>query len=216
MATKGEVERSYRKHFRALKNSGQAWNAVLEELAPAYSPEMPEAEWEKRREISDMIRKISKKIALEAGDPLEVAVHEAVRRLRADDAVGAAKASYKDLVEEAKKALEEDPTKEIVHPKPGPLEWRPGMVRTPRIEKRAKTLDEILEKTEGPYLYVMFDDEGGFEGWTIDYPQYWQGHGGPTAAVLVHDRLTYKEIESEIGETLAQSDIDWEKGEEEE
>lgn len=63
--------------------------------------------------------------------------------------------------------------------------------------EEAKDLDMML--------YIMFDDDGRFEGWTIDYPDYFQGHGGPTAAVSLP--TDWHSIESEIGETLAQAEI---------
>lgn len=65
--------------------------------------------------------------------------------------------------------------------------------------------DDVSEAGEGPYLYVMFDDEGNYQSWTVDYPSYWQGHGGPTAAVSLP--TSWDSIESEIGETLAQAEI---------
>lgn len=58
---------------------------------------------------------------------------------------------------------------------------------------------------EGPFLYVMFNDDGRFNSWTVDHPDYFQGHGGPTAAVSLP--TDWDAIESEIGETLAQAEI---------
>jgi hypothetical protein len=58
---------------------------------------------------------------------------------------------------------------------------------------------------EGPFLYVMFNDDGSLNSWTVDHPDYWQGHGGPTAAVSLP--TSWDSIESEIGETLAQAEI---------
>lgn len=81
------------------------------------------------------------------------------------------------------------------------------------VKKAQDAVDEAQgEEEEGSdevgtdwMLYIMFDDDGRFEGWTIDYPDYWQGHGGPTAAVSLP--TDWDSIESEIGETLAQAEI---------
>lgn len=63
-----------------------------------------------------------------------------------------------------------------------------------RSEKIFAKLDEADRKAlkeqgvddyESPVLYLEFDrDEPLFVGWEIDYPDYYQGHSGPTVAVL--------------------------------
>ena len=214
MVSKHDVEKAYRRHFEALRDSAAAHNAALDELAPPFSQEMPDADFEERHRIGRLIQEVQSRIELELGDPYQAAIHAAMKSLRADRAAEAGRAAWKDVVKQAKEELKGDPGKEIVHPKPGPKEWRPGMIRLPRTERIPRTLDDILENIQGPYLYVMFNGQGRLDGWTIDFPDYWQGHGGPTAAVPVHGTMSYKVIESEIRNELGQAEIDWEAEEE--
>lgn len=187
-ATEKEIRETFRKHFAETKQSAEAHNRTVDELAGKFHPDMPEAAVEERRRVSELLWGITDEIELEMGDPFQVAVHEAVESLKRDDVAAKARDYWKEILAEATKI-----------PK-GPKEWTP---------RREELEEEAAEGIEGPYLYVLFDDRGGLEGWTIDFPDYFRGHGGPVAAVPVSASVDYGDIESEIAETLSQADIDW-------
>jgi hypothetical protein len=187
MVTVSDVEAVYRRYYRKTKDSADAWNQTLDELGGTYSRDMSEAEDQRRRAVADMIRKVQDKVLLEEGDPLSVAVNDAMKALIADNVVKVMKDQWREIEAEAK------------------IE----------AKRSGKSLDRVLEQIEGPYLYVLFNDDGSFDGWTIDMPDYWQGHGGPVAAVSVSGGVTYEDIDREIGDTLADA-VDWESQEEEE
>ena len=212
-ATEAQVREAYRRHFAETREFAEAHNRTLNELAGAYDPDAPESAHQERLRIADIIRDVSDEIELALGDPFQLALRDAMRSLRRDGVTAAAKDAWRDVVDAARDELEMKPYREVRHPPPGPKEWKPGMKRGPRIERRKRRLEDILEHYEGPYLYVMFDDHGRLEGWTIDRPDYFRGHGGPVASVPVSDRLTYTDIRREIADTLSQADIDWEGGE---
>jgi hypothetical protein len=73
-------------------------------------------------------------------------------------------------------------------------------------EKLAHAVERMMESDPcDMYCYIMFNDEGDLEGWTIDGSQYWQGHGGPSSAISISPNPTYEEIEREIGNDLAEA-----------
>lgn len=97
--TKAKVEASFRKHFQATKDEGQAWNLALEELAGPYDPDSPK----KRHLVSDFLHQVSAKVALEEGDPYRVAVAEAMKDLKKEGRLlDAIKETWQDIVREAK------------------------------------------------------------------------------------------------------------------
>jgi hypothetical protein len=53
-------------------------------------------------------------------------------------------------------------------------------------------------------LYVLFDDDGDFLRWGVEHGQYFTGHSGPTAVIPISSALEWRDVEREIGETLAQ------------
>lgn len=66
------------------------------------------------------------------------------------------------------------------------------------------TLDRFEDRYPSEfYAYVKFDDEGEIEGYDIDHAQYWQGHSGPTVTIFLTSKLDWEDVDSEIGNTLA-------------
>jgi hypothetical protein len=115
---------------------------------------------------------------------LDLKIADAMARLRADKVVDAIKESWSDYFEELKK------------------EARKSRRKGETITKAADRLSE--SDPCDMYCYIMFNDDGDLEGWTIDGSQYWQGHGGPTSVISVSSQIDYKEIEREIGNDLAE------------
>lgn len=73
-------------------------------------------------------------------------------------------------------------------------------------EKLAHAVERLMESNSCElYCYIMFDDEGDLRGWTIEHQQYWQGNSGPSSAIPISPGVTYKDIEREIGNDLAQA-----------
>jgi hypothetical protein len=62
------------------------------------------------------------------------------------------------------------------------------------------TADEPCEL----YCYIMFDDDGDLQGWTINHAQYWPGNNGPTSTICLSPEPDYGDIEREIGDDLFQ------------
>lgn len=182
MSVTKRVEEVYRKHYRETGDDIQAWNRTLDDLSPLIrqaGPLLPSTE------VGRILRKVQEKVLLEEGDPFTVAVETAMQALRRDNAVAACKAAVDEMMEVNREYM-----------KPG--EWKAW--------KEQGDWPEWLE--EGPMLYVEFGDDGSYEGWTLDHPQYYQGHGGPVAAISCP--TSWEDIRSEVGETLSQADIAWE------
>jgi hypothetical protein len=55
------------------------------------------------------------------------------------------------------------------------------------------------------YCYIMFDDDGDLQGWTIDHAQYWPGNSGPSSAISLSPEPNYGDIEREISNDLFQA-----------
>jgi hypothetical protein len=55
--------------------------------------------------------------------------------------------------------------------------------------------------------YFEFNDQGELENIVFDGTQYYPGHHGPVAQISVHEDVTLKEIENEIGEALFNAEI---------
>ena len=121
------------------------------------------------------------------------AVGDALRRIQ-DGVKRKLKDPFTLAVDDAMKSLRRD---NVV--KAGQEAWDE---QVEAAEKEGTSEEDI---DEGPMLYVMFNDDGRYQSWTIDHPSYFQGHGGPTAAVSLP--TSWDSIESEIGETLAQAEI---------
>lgn len=206
--TREEVREAYKKNFEELRDSAGAWNRTLDQFFP-IGPGTSEEEMNERHKVADILHDIQRKVDLELGDPFELAVRDAMKQLRRDRITNVAKEEWKKVLAALREQLKTEPTREIVHPPPGPKEWWPGMKREKRVERRRKTMDEMIEQLEGPNLYILFTNKGVLDGWTIDYPDYFRGHGGPIAVIPVSDRITYAEIESEVGNTLGEW-VDWE------
>jgi hypothetical protein len=116
---------------------------------------------------------------------LDLKIADTMARLRADKVVDAIKESWSGYFEELKKEARKSKRKG---------------------ETIAKAADRLSESDPcDMYCYIMFNDEGDLEGWTIDGSQYWQGHGGPTSAISVSSQIDYKEIEREIENDLAEA-----------
>lgn len=204
--TKEKVKETYKRHFEAVRESAEAHNRTLEELAPLYSRDMSEEDAEKRRKVVDLIRVVQRQVETEFGDPFWLAVDAAMESLKRDNVLEAVHEAWRDIVKTA-----ED---EFRRYRKSPLDWSPKELKVTERFK-PKSVEDILERIEGPNLYVMFDDDGSLYGWTIDHSHYWQGHGGPVAAVGVHDSVTWDDIEDEISNELGEAEIEWPELEEE-
>jgi hypothetical protein len=205
--TKEEVRKVYKKHFEAVRESADAHNRTLEELSPPFSREMSDEDAEKRRKVGDFIREIQRQVETEFGDPFWLAVNAAMESLKRDNALEAVHDTWKDIVKTAEE--------EFRSYRVSPLDWSPRKLPF-KAGFKPKSVEDILERIEGPYLYVMFDDDGSLDSWTINYSDYWGGHGGPVAAIGVHDAVTWSDIEREVANELGEAEIEWPELEEEE
>lgn len=205
--TKEEVLKVYKKYFEAVRESAEAHNRTLEELAPLFSREMSDEDVAKRMKVADLIRDVQREVETELGDPFWLAVNDAMESLKRDDALAAVHATWRNIVKEAEI--------EFRRYRVSPLDWSPRKLPVTSGLK-LKSVEDLLERVEGPYLYVMFNDDGSLDGWAIHYSDYWSGHGGPVAAVGVHDAVTWDDIEREVSNALGEAEIEWPEAEKEE
>lgn len=199
--TDREIDEAYRRNYERLRDTVDAWNATLDEVAGPFDPEAPEERNRKRGEVADRLRKIQRKLDLELGDLCEVAIDGIMKSLRGDRVVSAVKSEWRNFEREMRAQFEG-------RPGGAPEEWSPK-VRVDPGRRRARTFEDFMEGVESPYLYVMFDEQGRLDGWEIEAADYFRGHGGPVASVPVHETVDYGDIEGEIRETLGQADIQW-------
>lgn len=70
--------------------------------------------------------------------------------------------------------------------------------------KKAKmTLDRFNDMYPDEwYAYLKFRKSGEIIGYDIDHAQYWQGYGGPVVTIFLTPKLAWKDVRSEIGNTL--------------
>lgn len=138
-------------------------------------------------------------------DPFQLAVDAAMRDLRRDKVTEYVHREYREAEKIHRDQLKKDLKLDVPA---GPKEWSPNKAR------REEDLERAVERDREMYpndmtLYVTFDDLGALQGWTVDYPDYWQGHGGPVAAVPASESLGYDEIRREIEEALGE--LDWDE-----
>jgi len=197
-----QVKEAYRRHYNSTKDTTEAWNRTLNELAGPFDPNASE-EWQDiRKKIGDFLRDISRDLNYELGDPYEVAVHTAIEQLKQSRVAEIASDEYKKAVKDIKAGINTGKRK-------GPKEWRPR-VREEELEEAAeKEFEEEMEGRDFPTLFIMFDDKGGLEGWQIEWPDYWHGHGGPTAQVFLSEDLDYSDVRRAISEAF--ESIDWDE-----
>ncbi len=206
---KKRVKAAYRRYFEDTRDLAIAWNRTLNDIAGNYDPEATAEQHELREKVVRILMKERQEIEADLGDPFTLAVQTAIRDLRRDKAAEEVQAEYKRIENDRR---EEVRRRKGLNVRKGPKEW------TPNQERREEELERTLEREremdpDDMTLYVMFDDKGGLEGWKIDYPSYWQGHSGPTAAILAHENLDYDEIRSAIEDALGE--LDWDEIEEE-
>lgn len=198
-----KVRETYRKHFKALKDSSSAWNATLEEIAGPYDRNTADEVNDLRKKVAKYLYKIQREVDLEEGDPYEMAIHAAIEALKKDRVETAARDAYRSAMEEIKA----DIRKNNPHQRTGPKEWSPkrkGMTE----EQVEGALDDALQVRDfNLSLFITFDDYGGLKGWTIEHPDYWHGHAGAVAQVFISDRTDYAEIRTAIAEAF--QDINW-------
>lgn len=121
---------------------------------------------------------------------LEKKIAATMKSLKADDVKKSAKKAYGDY---------EDELKNEICKEKGVDKWTdvPADDREAALEKWGDRYP--MEN----YLYIMFNDEGDLDGWTIDHNQYFQGHSGPTSAISIHaGGVDYDDIRREIGNDL--------------
>lgn len=203
------VKAAYRRHSETTKNSIDAWNLTLDEVGGPYDPDASDEAQELRSKVTGILRSESRKLDAELGNPFAMAVEAAMRDLRREKAVEEVRADRRRWDEDRREEIRKE--KKLDVPK-GPKEW------SPRKERREEEVERIIEREreqdpDESMLYIMFDDKGALEGWTIDYPSYWQGHGGPTAYVPASESIDYDEIRSAIEEALGE--LDWKEIEKE-
>lgn len=189
------VKEAYVRHFKRTRDWAEAHNATLDELAPPFSQEMSDLEFERRKAVAHAISRVYKEAEIEAGDPYRLAVNSAMADLKRDGALEAAKAGYAEAMGIATDLAK--PRK----PRGRKQDWAP---------KPRKPASEELEPQERPdlNLYLEFSDEGELRHWTIDAPDYYQGHGGPLGVVSLHEDLTWDDIEKGVEEAL--EDVEFE------
>jgi len=202
-----QVKEAYRRHYQSTKDTTSAWNNTLEELAGPYDPDASDEAHAIRMKISGLLMKLSHELNYELGDPYEVAVHTAVEALRQDRVAEIASEEFSKVVGGIKARIREE---KGGLPRKGPKEWSPRRKSAEQVEGE---VEEAFEReTEGhdfPTLFIMFDDKGGLEGWTIEYPDYWRGHGGYTAEVFLSEKVDYDDIRRGISEAF--ESIDWDE-----
>lgn len=189
------VKEVYLRHFRKTREWADAHNATLDELAPPFSQEMSEHDFLTRKAVADAIGKVYKEAELEAGDPYRLAIKSAMADLKRGNALDAAKAEYAEAMGIATDMAK--PRK----PRGRKQDWTP---------KPRKPSSQELEPEELPdlNLYLEFSDEGDLRGWTIDAPDYYQGHSGPLGVVSLHMDLDWDDIEREVEGAL--EDVEFE------
>lgn len=179
MVTEKQVEKTFARHFAETHNYADAYNRTLDELADPYPGPFPHAEavMERRRHVGGLIRKIHERVMRKAGDPAAVVLHETIQDLRRTKAIAKAKAAYRESASELR-----------------------------REAKRMRiSYEEALDRygENFPYLYILFTRDGQYEGWKIDYPQYFQGHSGIVVSVPAGSSLD--DARAEIGNVLAEA-----------
>jgi len=200
-----KVKEAYLRHFKATKVFADAWNRTLDELAPAFSREMSDADYEVRKNIGNALWKIHKGAALEAGDPTALAVKGAMDALRRDNVVERAIEEYRDALriaaETAGKATPKGTRKQ---------DWSP--------RNEVENLQKQLSDDELPdlNLYIEFADDGQLYHWTIDGPSFYRGHSGPMGVVSLSESLDWDDIERAVEEGLENVDFEEEPDEESE
>lgn len=207
---KERVKAAYRRHYEATRNTTEAWNRTLNEIAGKYDSEASDERHGLRHRVAEILMKENRQLNYELGDSYEVAIQSAINDLKRDNVAENVRKQYADSVEEAKSEIRKK--KKLNIPK-GPKEW------SPRREAREEEVERIFEKDremdggDSMTLYITFDRKGGLEGWTVDFPSYWPGHSGPVAQISVHEDLDYDDIRQGISEAF--EGLDWEEIEEE-
>lgn len=199
-----QVRETYRKHFKALKDSSSTWNATLNELVGPYDRNNAD-EVNLREKVMKHLYKVQRQVDLEEGDPYETAIHTAIEALKKDRVESAALAAYVSATEEIKADIRKKGPKV----RKGPKEWSPRK-RGMSEEEVEEALEEELYK--GGFdlsLFIMFDDKGGLQDWTIEHPDYWRGHDGPVAQVPISAGIDYAEVRTAISEAF--QSIDWDE-----
>lgn len=121
---------------------------------------------------------------------LKAKIADTMKSLKSDDVKKVCKKAYSDYEHEIKNEI----CKKL-----GVKEWSdiPAGERSGLLEKESEMYP--IES----HLYVMFDDEGDLQGWTVDHQQYFQGHSGPTSAIFIGaDGVDYEDVRREIGNDL--------------
>lgn len=170
-----EVEAAFEAAYKATGDWTAAYNMVLDRVGGRTASERASVRDRTRHMVGDLLRKIQKKVMRRLKDPFTLAVDDTMSALRRDNVVKAGAEAYAEMKE--------------------------ARLR----EAEGEDDPEDVDMSEGPILYVMFNDDGSFNSWTIDYSSYFQGHGGPTAAVDLP--TSWDDIEGAIGEELAQAEI---------
>lgn len=192
---RSRVKETYLRHFIRTRDWGDAHNATMDELAPPFSQDMSDQDFAARKAVADAIGQVYKEAEIEAGDPYRLAVKSAMDDLRRDNALAGAKAEYASAMGIATDVAK--PRK----PKGRKQDWAP---------KPRKPASEELEPEEKPdlNLYLEFNDAGELRHWTIDAPDYYQGHRGPLGVLSLHEELTWDDIEKGVEEAL--EDVEFE------
>lgn len=181
------IREIYLARYAETRDSADAWNAVIERLSPLPA-DPSEEESRTRREVADALAEMQDALLLEAGDPLALAVEEAMTRLRAADVVREARDFWRRVLEDVRASR------------------RPGKRRqdwAPDAEREAREAAEKMEDI--PHLHVYFDEEGGMEGYKFEWADYETRRAAAVASVPLSEEIDYDEIEREIGEALARA-----------
>lgn len=198
------VKAAYRRHFEDTRKSSDAWNRTLADVVGNYDPDAPEEQHRLQETVVQILRKITREVEVDAGDPFALAVEAALRDLRGDKAAEEVQADWRRYDKDRRERIRDE--KKLRVPE-GPKEW------TPNKDRKEKELERAVERErendpDDSTLYIMFNQKGALQGWKIDYPSYWPGHSGPVATVSASDTIDYDEIRDAIEEALHY--LDWE------
>lgn len=211
MITKEQVRAAYQQFFSKTHDGPEAWNRTLEKLSGPFSRDLDEAGQERRNQIVKFLYEVQKEVELEMGDPYRVAVRDAMKEIRRQKVVIWARKEYQEfykaVVEEVRRAagfLKAGPKKQDWSPRDVPMQG----------DTPPKDIEEALERTDPPTLFISFQEDGQLGGTYIDRPDYFQSWGAATASLWISSDLTYDEIEHEVEEALGELEI-WDQEQDE-
>lgn len=190
------VRETYRKFYREIRVSTEAWNRTLETLVPKIGPA--------RRQVSALLMDVVKQVELEEGDPYRMAVKTAMDSLRTQDAVKRGREAYEDFYQAIVEAVRR--AAGFLKSKEKKQDWSPRNIPM-QGETPPRSIEEALERSDPPSLFITFSEDGQLRGVSVDYPDSFRGWGAATAVIPVSADLSDAQIEDAVEEALGELEI---------